>query len=57
MPRSGTPTPAMKAKVDLPGYLPDLLSLRHTPETPEKGPRIDQQGQPCIILPPEDLIR
>ncbi|AII28849.1 hypothetical protein FDH76_gp43 [Propionibacterium phage PHL117M01] len=24
----------MKAKVDLLGHLPDLLSPRHTPETP-----------------------
>ncbi|USN17880.1 hypothetical protein P1113_gp2 [Propionibacterium phage PaP11-13] len=53
MPRYGTPTPVMKAKVDL----PNLLSPRHTPETPCMGPRIDQQGQPCIILPLEDLRR
>lgn len=26
--------PMMKAKVDLPGHLPDPLSPRHTPETP-----------------------
>ncbi|AFT97731.1 hypothetical protein D291_gp44 [Propionibacterium phage P100D] len=34
MTRSGTSTPVMKAKVDLPGHLPDPLSPRHTPETP-----------------------
>jgi len=33
MPRSGTSTFVMKAKVDLPGHLPNLLSPRHTPET------------------------
>ena len=57
MPRSGTPTIVMKTKVDLPGHLPNLLSPRHTPETPCMGSRIDQQGQPCIILPLEDLRR
>lgn len=34
MPRSGTPTIVMKAKVDLPGHLPNLISPRHTSETP-----------------------
>nr|DAQ10864.1 MAG TPA: hypothetical protein [Caudoviricetes sp.] len=34
MPRYSTPTIVMKAKVDLPGHLPNLLSPRHTPETP-----------------------
>ncbi|WIW76953.1 succinate dehydrogenase iron-sulfur subunit [Cutibacterium phage CAP_10-3] len=34
MPRYDTSTPVMKAKVDLLGHLPDLLSPRHTPETP-----------------------
>ncbi|QPB11740.1 hypothetical protein [Cutibacterium phage PAVL21] len=34
MPRSGISTPVMKAKVDLPDHLSDLLSPRHVPETP-----------------------
>lgn len=51
MPRYGTSTPVMKAKVDLPGHLPNLLSPRHTLQTHQKTPRIDQQGQPYIILP------
>lgn len=34
MPIYGTSNPAMKAKVDLPGHLPDLLSPRYTPQTP-----------------------
>ena len=34
MPRYGTSTPAMKAKADLPGHLPDPLSPRYTPQTP-----------------------
>nr|DAF61327.1 MAG TPA: hypothetical protein [Siphoviridae sp. ctkV91] len=34
MPIYGTSNPVMKAKVDPPGHLPDLLSPRHTPETP-----------------------
>nr|DAQ38985.1 MAG TPA: hypothetical protein [Caudoviricetes sp.] len=34
MPRYSTSTPVMKAKVDLPGHLPDLLSPIHAPETP-----------------------
>lgn len=57
MSRYGTSNPVMKAKVDLPGHLPNLLSPRHTHETPYMGPRIDQQGQPYIILPLEDLRR
>ncbi|AII29441.1 hypothetical protein PHL116M00_43 [Propionibacterium phage PHL116M00] len=47
----------MQTYLDLPGHLPHLLSPRHTPETHVKAPRIDQQGQPCIILPLEDLRR
>jgi len=34
MPTYGTLTPVMKAKVDLPGHLPNLLPPRHAPETP-----------------------
>ena len=57
MPRSGIPTFVMKAKVDLPVHLPHPSLPRHTPERRVKAPRIDQQGQPCIILPLEDLRR
>ena len=57
MPRYDIPAIVMKAKVDLPGHLPNLLSPRHTPETPCMGSRIDLQGQPYIILPLEDLRR
>jgi len=57
MPRYGTSTPVMKAKVDLPGHLPNLLSPRHALETPCMAPRIDQQGYPSIFLPPHDLRR
>nr|DAD66287.1 MAG TPA: hypothetical protein [Siphoviridae sp. ctj7f2] len=34
IPRYGTPAIVMKAKVDLSGHLPNLLSPRHAPETP-----------------------
>lgn len=57
MPRYSTPAIVMYANLYLPNDLQHLLSPRHTPERHVKGPRIDQQGQPCIILPPEDLRR
>lgn len=57
MPRSDTSTFAMQTCVNLSVHLPHMLSPRHAPETPCMGSRIDQQGQPCIILPLEDLRR
>ena len=52
MHRYGTPAIVMYANLDLPNDLPHPSSPRHTPERHVKAPRIDQQGQPCIILPP-----
>ena len=57
MPRYSTPAIVMYANLNLPNDLQHLPSPRHTPEMPCMGPRIDQQGQPCIILPLEDLRR
>jgi len=57
MPRYSTSTFAMQTYLDSLDHLPHSLSPRHTPETPEKAPRIDRQAQPYIILPPEDLRR
>ncbi|QPB11535.1 hypothetical protein [Cutibacterium phage FD1] len=57
MTRYSTPAIVVYANLDLPNDLQHLLSPRYTPETPCMGPRIDQQGQPCIVLPLEDLRR
>ncbi|AII28941.1 hypothetical protein PHL067M09_43 [Propionibacterium phage PHL067M09] len=47
----------MQAYLDPLDHLPYPPSPRHTPETPCMGSRIDYQGQPYIILPPEDFRR
>ncbi|AGI12403.1 hypothetical protein P753_gp43 [Propionibacterium phage PHL111M01] len=57
MPRSDTSTFTMQDYLDSLDHLPHPLSPIHAPETPCMGPRIDQQGQPYNLLPPEDLRR
>ena len=57
MPRYSTPAIVMYANLNLPNDLQHSLSPRYTPERLCTGSRIDQQGQPYIIIPPEDLRR